>query len=63
MADTTENKWSTEQESQITSLYNVLKGELKTEAYAKVFGVPQLPYIRAFNILKELYDKQKKKPD
>ena len=63
MADTTENEWSKDQQGQITTLYNALKGELKTEAYAKVFGVPQLPYIHAFNILKELYDKQKKKPD
>jgi hypothetical protein len=63
MANTTENEWSKDQQGQITTLYNALKGELKTEAYAKVFGVPQLPYIHAFNILKGLANKQNKKSD
>lgn len=64
MAGAIGNKWTTDQENQITSLYSILKGQFQQEANKRLFGGPQLPYLDAYNILNDIINKQEKpKPE
>lgn len=58
MADAIGNKWTPDQENQITFLYKSLKGQSKQEADKRLFGGQQLPYLDAYNILTNLINKQ-----
>lgn len=55
-----ENKWSEDQSTQITSLYEQLKGEYQKKAHKKLFGGSQLDYSDAFNTLTSLIKQQEK---
>ena len=56
MSDAAE--WTKDQSNQITALYGRLKGEYNREAYQKLFGGSQLPYLDAFNTLNSIIERQ-----
>ncbi len=55
------DEWSNDQSTQITQLYDKLKGDYQKQANQKLFGGPQLPYSDAFSTLTNLIDEQEKK--